>query len=165
MRERILNIRTIVIVLALLTGVICSGFFPFMYLAFGAVIAMGLTVIGFIIDLITKSSKGIRVTGLIFFFFLIAALTSFATMKISEESATRMANKVIYALYSYKHKVGHFPKDINQLQLDQGMKAAFNKSQQYWTDSTMQQFEISGWSDGWNIKTFRSRDSTWVFQD
>ena len=138
MQKRIFNTWALIIVFALLTGIVCNGWFPFMYLGIvGTVFAMGLTVIGFIVDLITKSSKGIRLTGFIFFFFLIATFTSFARMKISEASATRLGNKVIHALYSYRRQKRHFPKDINQLQLDEEIKTAFNKSQHYWTDSTM----------------------------
>ena len=165
MQKKILNIWTFIIVLALLTGILCNGFFPFMYLGFATVIAMVLTVIGFIIDLIAKSSKGIRLTGFIFIFFLIATITSFARMRISESSATRLANKVVLGVYNYKHQKGHFPKSIDLIEIDNKTKSSFAKDQDYWTDSTMQEFEIRGWSDGWNIKTFHSRDSTWVLRD
>ena len=165
MKKKILNVWTIGLAFALMTGIIFKGFFPFIYLAMGTVVAMGLTVIGFILDLIARSSKGIRVTGFIFFFFLIASLTSLARMKISENTSTRIGDKVIHALYDYKQQRGHFPKDINELSINNEIKNAFHKDQEYWTDSTMQEFKINGWSDGWNIKTFRSSDSTWILKD
>jgi hypothetical protein len=165
LQKKIFNIWIPLVASALLTGIICYGFFSLIYLLLGTVIAMGLIVAAVMIDLFDKSPKGIRITGFIFIFFLIATLTSLIGMKISENRATRLADKVIVALYDYKNQVGHFPKEINQLSLDDETKSTFSKGQHYRTDATMRKFEISAWSDGLSVKIFRSWDSAWVLDD
>lgn len=136
-----------------------------MFLAVGTMAAMGLTVIGFIIDLILKYSKGIRLTGFIFLFFLTATIASLTTIELSRSRAEKQGNKVIRAAYQYKSKHGHFPTDIESLDMDNQLKAKFAKRNVYSTDSTKSQFELEVHSDGWHSTVFRSRDSIWVTED
>ncbi|RYE57532.1 MAG: hypothetical protein EOP48_05600 [Sphingobacteriales bacterium] len=127
MQKRFFNTWTIVFTLALLTGILSNHFFLFGLLASGTIVAMGLTVIGFILDLILKSSKGIRLPGFIFLFFVTATITSLTTIELSRSRAENHGNKVVQAAYRYKSKHGHFPNDIRALDIDSKLKAKFAK--------------------------------------
>ena len=142
-----------------------SGFFPLTILASGTVVAGGLIGIGFIIDLITKTSKGIRLTGFIFIFFLTAALTSFANIEFSRNRAENKGEVIITAAYKYKTIHGYFPKDIMSLNIEDQLKKQFIKELSYTTDSTLKKFELVVYNDGWQWTVFRSKDSTWVTED
>ncbi len=159
------NIWTVVILLAVFTGLMLNRFFPFIYLLMGTIAAIGLTFLGFLGDVVTKSSKGIRITGFIFVFFLVATITSFARQRFSEQSATTVANKVIKEAYKFKRIKGHFPPTIDALHLERKTIEQFKKKQSYSVDSSKQNFQIRSWDDGWNIKIFYSSDSSWIWTD
>lgn len=165
MKGKFLNSWTIVLALAVLVGVLCNHFFLSGLLIVGTAVAIGLTVVGFIIDLVSKSSKGVRFTGFIFLFFATASVTSVFTIDFSRSRAEQQGDKIVRSIYQYKAQHGHFPKQVDSLDIDNEFKAKLINRNWYSTDSTLTQFELEVHSDGWHWTVFRSRDSAWVTED
>jgi hypothetical protein len=142
------NIWIFIVSSAVITGAVCQNLFLFCFLGVGTALAVLLTLIGFISDLFTKTNKGIRLTGFIFLFFFISATTSVASLKISEQLATSLANKIITSIYNYKQKNGRLPLSVEQLQINKATIKKFKLNQTYLLDSSKQNFQIESWSDG-----------------
>ena len=163
MKKFLLHTWTLTAATALITGIICQSFFPFVFLVLCALASLVMLLVFQISSMIMNAAAAIRIMRVIAVFFLIAAITSFISLRISEYTATKRANHIIEALYIYKQQHGHYPQKLQAVENLAAHNHINNLS--YTPDSSGQQFELTGWSDGWHWKTYRSAEQAWRLEE
>lgn len=156
---------SIILFVVISIGVLFSSFWGFCILGVVTAITMLLTAIGFVLDLIFKTSKFIRFTGFLFIFFLSTMLISFSTRSVHEYWYTQKGNKVVAALEECYNKRGEYPQTIDSIYLAPKEAVNIKERKAYSVDVTKQKFEYHCWSDGWHYKVYYSDKKKWELED